>query len=132
MLRNSAEREVRGLSNQDCPMLRNSASGRRSVFRAGFRPDSNRENLKIGSPVGGPILKLPRLESGRNLAREPPRLGDLWMWPQIIWLQLEVVRSPVGVAWGRSVAGWGPSQTGPKSTLKRARPDLGQPQPHEL
>ena len=26
--------------------------GRKSVFRAGFRPDSDRENLKIGTPAG--------------------------------------------------------------------------------
>ncbi len=48
----------------------------KASFRAGFRPDSNRENNKIGPPagrrpVGGPILKLSRLESGRNPARKP-------------------------------------------------------------
>jgi hypothetical protein len=45
-------------------------------FRAGNRvsgPDSNRENIKIGPPagLGGPILKLSRLVSGRNPARKP-------------------------------------------------------------
>ncbi len=42
--------------------------GRKSGFRAGFRPDYNRENLKIGSPAGlrpagGPILGFSQLES---------------------------------------------------------------------
>ena len=50
--------------------------GRKSGFRAGFRPDSSRGNLKIGPPAGlrpagGPILMLSRLESGRNPARKP-------------------------------------------------------------
>ncbi len=40
-------------------------SGRKSGFRAGFRPDSSRESLKIGPPAGGPILRLSQLESGR-------------------------------------------------------------------
>ncbi len=56
--------------------------GRKSGFRAGFRQDSIRESLKIGPPAGfrpagGPILKLPRLESGRNPTRKPdPRPGN--------------------------------------------------------
>jgi hypothetical protein len=33
--------------------------GRTSIFRAGLRPYSNRENLKIGPPAGRPILMLP-------------------------------------------------------------------------
>ena len=42
--------------------------GRKSGFRAGFRPDSNRESLKIGPPsgrrpAGGPMLKLSRFRS---------------------------------------------------------------------
>ncbi len=50
--------------------------GRKSGFRAGFRPDSNRENIKIGPPAdlrpaGVPILRLSRLESGRSPARKP-------------------------------------------------------------
>ena len=49
--------------------------GRKSVFRAGFRPESSRESFKIGPPgplrpAGGPILTLSRLESGRNPARK--------------------------------------------------------------
>ncbi len=48
---------------------------RKSGFRAGFRPDSCWENINIGSPAslqpaGGPILRLSRLESGRNLLRK--------------------------------------------------------------
>ncbi len=51
--------------------------GRKSVFRAGCRPDSNRKSFKIGPPAGrrpAPIVKLSRLESGRNPARKP----DFW------------------------------------------------------
>ncbi len=49
--------------------------GWKSCFRAGFRPDSNRENMKIVPaaglrPGGGPILRVSRLESGRNPAQE--------------------------------------------------------------
>ncbi len=45
--------------------------GRKSAFRARFRPDSNRESFTIGvpaslRPAGGPILMLCRLKSGRN------------------------------------------------------------------
>ncbi len=48
---------------------------RKSGFRAGFWPDSSRGNLKINPPAGlrpagGPILRLSRLASGRNPARE--------------------------------------------------------------
>ena len=50
--------------------------GRKSGFRAGFRPDSSRESIKIGPPgglrpAGGTILRLSRLESSRNPARKP-------------------------------------------------------------
>ena len=31
-----------------------------------------------------------------------PKLGDLWMWLQLMWLQFDVVRGPVGVARERS------------------------------
>ncbi len=40
-----------------------------------------------------------------------------------MWLQLEVVRGPVGVVWNRFGAGFGP-----KPTPNRPRPVLGQPQ----
>ena len=45
------------------------------AWRAGFRLDSNLDSLKIGppagrKPAGGLILKLSRLESGRNPARK--------------------------------------------------------------
>ena len=48
--------------------------GRNLGFRAGYRPASSRESVKIGPPAGrrpagGLILKLSRLESGRNPAR---------------------------------------------------------------
>ncbi len=52
-------------------MLRNSASDRKSVFRAGFRPDYKRESPKIGPPAGGWIWKPSRLDSERNPARKP-------------------------------------------------------------
>ncbi len=45
--------------------------------------------------------------------------GDLWMSLQLMWLQSEVVRSPVGLVWVRFGAGLGP---------KRSRLDFGQPQ----
>jgi hypothetical protein len=50
--------------------------GQKSVFRTGFRPDSNRKNFKSGppagrKPTGGPILTFSRLESGRNPSRKP-------------------------------------------------------------
>jgi hypothetical protein len=50
--------------------------GRKVGFRAGFRPDSSREILKIGPPAGlwptgGPILRFSLLGSGRNPARKP-------------------------------------------------------------
>ncbi len=48
--------------------------GRRSGFRAGFRSDSDRANMKFGSPAsfrpaGEAILRLPQLDSGQSLAR---------------------------------------------------------------
>ncbi len=50
--------------------------GRKSGFRAGFRLDSNRENLKSCPPAGlrpagGPISRLSVLDSGRNQDRKP-------------------------------------------------------------
>ena len=38
------------------------------------------------------------------------------MWLQLMWLQFEVVRGPVGVVWGRFGAGLGPC--GPRSSSK--------------
>ncbi len=52
-----------------CPMLRNTASGPEIGLRAGFRPGSSRESLKISPPVGlrsagfEPILTRSRLYS---------------------------------------------------------------------
>ncbi len=56
------------------PVLLNNVSGP-EIGRSGFRLDSDRENLKIGPPAclrpaGGPILRLPWVESGRNPARK--------------------------------------------------------------
>ena len=53
------------------------------------------------------------------------RIGDLWMWLQLMWLQFEVVRGPVGVVWGRFGAGaiWAPSRF--QNDTKRPQPDLG-------
>ncbi len=47
--------------------------GRKSGFRARCQPYYGQESLKIGTaaglrPAGGPILRLARLESGRNPA----------------------------------------------------------------
>ncbi len=49
--------------------------GLKSVLRGGFRPDSNREYIKIGSPAGlrpagRLIVRLSRLESGRQPTRK--------------------------------------------------------------
>jgi hypothetical protein len=49
--------------------------GRKSAFRAGFRPDSNLENIQISPPAGqrptgGSILRLCPLESGRDPTRK--------------------------------------------------------------
>ncbi len=49
--------------------------GPKSAFRAGFRPDSLRESLKIGPPAGlrparGPISSFVLLESDRNPSRK--------------------------------------------------------------
>jgi hypothetical protein len=49
---------------------------RKSGVRAGFRSNSERENLKIGPPAGRrfagvPMLRPCRLESGRNSHRKP-------------------------------------------------------------
>ncbi len=44
----------------------------------------------------------------------------------LMWLQFEVVRGPVGVAWGRFGALWAPNR--PQIDPKRLRPDFGQPQ----
>jgi hypothetical protein len=56
------------------------------------------------------------------------KAGNLWMWLQLMWLQFEVVRGPVGVIWGRSGAGFRPKgpQTRPRIDPTRPRPDLGQ------
>ncbi len=45
--------------------------GRKTGFRAGFRPDSSRESLKLGPaaglrPAGGPILRLFRNRAGAS------------------------------------------------------------------
>ncbi len=65
-----------GVSVFNYLMFRNSASGPEIGLPAPFQPDSNRESLNIGPPaslrpVGGPILKVSRPESGRNPARKP-------------------------------------------------------------
>ena len=39
--------------------------------------------------------------------------GDLGMWLQLMWLQFEVVRGPVGVVWGRFGPAWGPKDLKP-------------------
>ena len=49
--------------------------GLKAVFRAGFRPDSNRESFTIGPlagkrPAGEPILKLSRIENSRHPTRK--------------------------------------------------------------
>ncbi len=46
--------------------------GQKSGFRAGFRPDSHRENIKISSPAGRSVgFDAFRLASGRTPSRKP-------------------------------------------------------------
>ncbi len=63
-------------------------------------------------------------------------VGDLWTWLQLMWLQFEVVRGPVGVVRGRFGVGLGPRgpQTGPKSIpIHPGRTSSNfKLQPHEL
>jgi hypothetical protein len=65
---------------------------RKSVFRAGSRPNSNRERLKIGPPAGfrpagGPILRSSRLESDRNRSGSP-MFNPAQTWSQNLALVL--------------------------------------------
>jgi hypothetical protein len=56
--------------------------GRKSGFRAGFGPASDRESIK-SPPAGGQILMFCRLESGRNAARKPDfRPGSILAQPK--------------------------------------------------
>ncbi len=49
----------------------------------------------------------PGLEGHAHGAGIPdPGVGDLWMWLQLMWMHFEVVRSLVGVVWGR--LSWSP------------------------
>jgi hypothetical protein len=63
-------------------------------------------------------------------------VGALWMWLQLMWLQFEVVRGPVGVVWRRFGAGLGPDgpQTCPKLTAndRDRTSDNFKLRPHEL
>ncbi len=68
-------------------MLRNSVPGRKSACRAAFRPDSNRESIKIGPPVGrrparGPSLRFSRLESAETKTKSSfSNLATMWGHP---------------------------------------------------
>ncbi len=71
------------------PMLRNSASGP-AVFRAGFRPDSNRESFRaVFRPAGLPMLTCSRLESSRN----PARTTDFWPGSIIAYVEIRAIES---------------------------------------
>ncbi len=55
--------EQRAENEEQRTRTQNGAGGRKSGFRAGFRTEINRENLKIGPPAGGgeaggPIVRL--------------------------------------------------------------------------
>ncbi len=65
----------------------------------------------------------------------PPSLGDLWTWLQLMWLQFEAVRGPLGVVLGW-IWGWfgalpqlAPNR--PRTTPDRTSDNL-KVQPHEL
>ncbi len=72
-------------SSQSLPHVTQLIPGRKCVFRAGFRPDSNWEGLKIGPPAGRPCTgrraddeAFLDAECGRSPARKPdPRPGAL-------------------------------------------------------
>ncbi len=86
-----------------------------------------------GVMCGPPCLRDPTNTEPPERA-EPPRtyvpaghqvsVGDLWMWLQLMCLQFEVVRGPVGIVWDRFGAQGAPNR--PQIDPKRPRPDLGQ------
>ncbi len=85
-----------------------------------FADTGNASPVELPAPPG----------PGRNRAKtidvlSKQRLGDLWMWLQLMWLQFEVVRGPVGVVRDRFEAQRNPNR--PQIDPKRHRPDLGQP-----
>ncbi len=50
--------------------------------------------------------------------------GDLWMWLQLMWLQFEVVRGPVGGRLGINLgAVWGPKGRKPAPNRPQLTPD---------
>ncbi len=75
-----------------------------------------------------------RSEAPERVSRT--KVGDLWMWLQLMLLQFEVVRGPAGVVCGRFVAGLEPfgPQAGPKSTPNNRdrTSDKLKLQPHEM
>ncbi len=47
-----------------------------------------------------------------------------WLWLQLMWLQFEVVRGPVGVVWGRFGAGLGPVGAPSRPQIDRTSDNL--------
>ncbi len=95
-------------------MHRNTKSGSKVKVQASST-GSNYSDPTVPTPQTEPNLDAPapsrhrRLpdQSGPKRNHNKPKQtqiqrihGDLWMWLQLMWLQFEVVRSPVGVAWG--------------------------------
>jgi hypothetical protein len=59
--------------------------------------------------ISGPLVALEPGSPNAQVTKGPlwchrgsqrTQVGDLWMWLQLMWLQFEVVRGPVGVVWG--------------------------------
>ncbi len=77
--------------------------------RPGSGSDPGRRFLLPISALSEAGMKQDRPARGAQRVRAPclvrkhvaACLGDLWMWLQLMWLQFEVVRGPVGVVWGR-------------------------------
>ncbi len=53
----------------------------------------------------GPSVPGTRIPGTQILPGHGTRIGDLWMWLQLMWFQFEVVRGPVGIIGGRFGAG---------------------------
>ena len=49
-------------------------------------------------------------------------IGDLWMWLQLMWLQVALVRGPVGVVWGRCGTDFGPQSPKPVPNRTQTTP----------
>ncbi len=92
---------IKTFQNPDCPGRRPGQFGTRCrPVHAGFRVGTGPNAALEARPWAGSTIEI----YSRSLAFN----GDLWMWLQLMRLQSEVVRGPVGVIWGRLWADLGP------------------------